>query len=47
MRRIAELLYPIQLESERLISAKPASVEAYETGSVPLCRHTRREGATV
>jgi predicted nucleotidyltransferase len=47
LRRIVELLYPIQLESERLISAKPASVEAYEAGSVSLYRNARREGVAV
>jgi len=47
LRRIVELLYPIQLESERLISAKPASVEAYEAGSVSLYRNAKREGVAV
>lgn len=47
LRRIVELLYPIQIESERLISAKPASVEAYEAGSVSLYRSAKREGVTV
>jgi len=29
---IVELLYPIQLESEHLISAKPAAKEEFESG---------------
>ena len=47
LRRIVELLYPIQLESERLISAKPASAKEYEMGSVSLYRSARREGVAV
>lgn len=30
LRRIVELLYPIQLESDQLISAKPAPLEGFE-----------------
>ena len=44
LRRIIDILYPIQLESDRLISAKPASVSEYEHGSVQLYRNARREG---
>jgi predicted nucleotidyltransferase len=44
LRQIIELLYPIQLESDRLISAKPASLEGYEHGSFQLYRNAKREG---
>ena len=45
LRRIVDLLYPVQLESERLISAKPAAVDEFEDGSVRLYRNAKREGA--
>ena len=32
LRAIVDLLYPLQMESERLISAKPASVDEFEEG---------------
>lgn len=47
LRQIVDLLYPIQLESERLISAKPAMASDYEAGSISLYRHARREGVAV
>jgi predicted nucleotidyltransferase len=47
LRRIVDLLYPLQLESERLISAKPASVSDYEAGRFQLYRNARREGVLV
>jgi predicted nucleotidyltransferase len=47
LRRIVELLYPIQLDSERLISAKPADVNEYESGSISLYRNAKREGMLV
>src|SRR5687768_7517966 len=34
LRQIVDLLYPIQLESEQLISAKPALASDYEMGSL-------------
>ncbi len=43
LRQIIELLYPIQLESDRLISAKPASLEGFEHGSIQLYRNAKRE----
>lgn len=33
LRRIVELLYPIQLESDQLISARPAPYDEFEQGS--------------
>lgn len=47
LRRIVELLYPIQLESRQLISAKPAPVDEYEQGSIQLYRNAKREGVAV
>ena len=44
LRRIIELLYPIQLESEQLISAKPAATEEFEFGMLQLYRNAKREG---
>ena len=46
LRTIVELLYPVQLESENLISAKPAAQEEYESGKILLYRLAKREGLT-
>jgi len=47
LRRIVDLLYPIQLESDRLISAKPAPVDDFERGRLQLYRNAKREGVIV
>jgi predicted nucleotidyltransferase len=47
LRQIVDLLYPIQLESEGLISAKPALASDYEMGSISLYRNVQREGVAV
>ena len=47
LRRIVDLLYDVQLDSEQLISAKPAEVEAFDRGSIQLYRNARREGQLV
>ncbi len=47
LRQIVDLLYPVQLESEQLLSAKPALASDYEMGSISLYRNARREGVTV
>lgn len=47
LRTIIDVLYPIQLESDRLISAKPALAEDFERGTIALYRNARREGAVV
>lgn len=47
LRRIIELLYPIQLKSRRLISAKPTPVNEFETGSIQLYRNAKKEGIQV
>jgi len=44
LRRIIDLLYPIQLDTDQLISAKPAAVDEFEDGSIALYRNARREG---
>jgi predicted nucleotidyltransferase len=44
LRRIVELLYPVQLESENLISAKPAAKKEFESGEILLYRFAKREG---
>ena len=47
LRQIIELLYPIQLESDLLISAKPAPVEEFEHSRIQLYRNAKREGMFV
>ena len=47
LRRIIDLLYPIQLESEQLISAKPTPLEDFETGSIRLYRNAQKEGIRI
>ncbi|MEA3408600.1 MAG: nucleotidyltransferase domain-containing protein [Chloroflexota bacterium] len=47
LRRIIDLLYSVQLDSSRLISAKPAAVDEFEAGSVQLYRNAKREGQAV
>lgn len=43
-RGIVEILYPIQLKSARLLSAKPATVDEFESGKLHLYRMAKREG---
>ena len=47
LRRIVELLYAVQLESNVLISAKPADIEAYRHSEIQLYRNILREGIAV
>jgi predicted nucleotidyltransferase len=47
LRKIVDLLYPIQLESDQLISAKPALASDYDVGSLSLYRNAKREGVVV
>ena len=47
LRTIVDLLYPLQMESERLISAKPASVDEFEEGGLQLYRNAKHEGVSV
>ena len=47
LRTITDLLYPVQLESPRLISTQPASAVEFEGGRVQLYRNAKREGIAV
>lgn len=47
LRRLVDVLYPIQLESERLISAKPVLAADYKAGSLALYRNAARDGIAV
>ncbi len=47
LRQLVDILYSIQLESERLISAKPVAVGDFEMGNISLYRNARREGVAV
>ncbi len=47
IRRIIDLLYPVQLEYDQLISAKPVPLEDYERGRIQLYRNAKREGMLV
>lgn len=47
LRTIVELLSPIQLECDRLISAKPAGWEDFKRRAIQLYRNAKREGIPV
>jgi predicted nucleotidyltransferase len=47
LRQIVDLLYEVQLESDQLISAKPAAVDTFSRGELQLYRNARREGRFV
>jgi len=47
LRTITDLLYSVQLDSDRLISAKPAMLSDFERGSLQLYRNIQREGVAV
>ena len=47
LRRMVDLLYPIQLESERLISAKPAAIDEFEQERLQLYRNAKQEGVAL
>lgn len=44
LRQIIDLLYPVQLESDLLISAKPAPRRDFELGRLQLYRNVKRDG---
>ena len=44
LRKIIELLYPVQLQSDHLISAKPVAEDDFESGSIHLYRIAKRDG---
>ena len=47
LRQMIDVLYPIQLESEWLISAKPVLPDDFERGAIQLYRNAKREGILV
>lgn len=47
LRQLIDVLYPTQLDSEQLISAKPVLITDFEMGTVSLYRNARREGVAV
>ena len=44
LRRILHVLYPLSLQWERRISAKPATPEDYEKAEYPLYQAAKQEG---
>lgn len=44
LRQIVDVLYPIQLESDKVISALPAAVDEFEGGAWLLYRNARKDG---
>ena len=44
LSQIIDLLYPIQLESERLLSVKAAAENEFNDGTLQLYRNIKREG---
>ncbi len=47
LRQVIDVLYPIQLESEQFISAKPVPIAEFERGNIQLYRNAKREGIRV
>ena len=47
LRTISELLYPVQLESEKLISVKPVLEKDYGEGKLQLYRNAKRDGVAI
>jgi predicted nucleotidyltransferase len=47
IRVLTDLLFPIQLESDRYISAQAASADDYENGRIQLYRNIQREGVAL
>lgn len=45
--RIIDVLYPIRLESDRLISAKPALKDEFGHGKIQLYRNAKKEGISL
>lgn len=44
IKTIIDAIYPIQLEIDRMISARPADAATYEEGEFPLYRNVKEEG---
>jgi predicted nucleotidyltransferase len=47
IRRIWEVLYPLQLESELLLSIMPADAALYDEGAYALYRQAKAEGVAL
>ena len=47
LRVVVDTLYPLQLETERHLSAKPAALDEFESGSIQLYRNAKGEGIAV
>jgi predicted nucleotidyltransferase len=47
IRRIWEVLYPLQLESDRLLSVVPVDVALYNRGEYALYRQAKAEGVAL
>jgi predicted nucleotidyltransferase len=47
IRRIWEVLYPLQLESERLLSIMPVDAVLYDQSAYALYRQAKGEGVTL
>jgi predicted nucleotidyltransferase len=47
LRGIIEMLYPLQLESDQLISAKPVPLDEYEHGRIQLYRNAKKDGVLI
>lgn len=47
LRTLVDLLYPLQLEAERVLSALPAAAEDYRGGTLQLYRNAAREGVAL
>lgn len=47
LRQLVDVLYPTQLESERLISAKPVLYKDFEMGTISLYRNAQKEGVVI
>lgn len=47
LRQVIDLLYTVQLDSNRLISAKPVPPDDFERGTLQFYRNAKREGMLV
>lgn len=47
LKKITEIIYPLQLQSNKLISIKPAALNEFESGVVQLYRNVQSEGVAV
>lgn len=47
LRSLVDILYPLQLEAGRWISAKPASEQEFTSGATQLYRNIQQEGVTL